>query len=179
MAYATNDDVLARAGRIGAAFQVDGKRPSLDDIDGFLDDLTADVDDAIKGHGFDPSQLDAQSQKVLLDLVAYGALARAVRGLNDASPQVKQVQVEADAVWTSAMGDPASRQPDAIMGSMRRGDHPVIRALQSGEAGGVPIEAGSFWEDEPDYGRPYERLNEYWQLRGTNLAPGFSRGQHF
>jgi len=179
MAYATNDDVLARAGRIGGAFQVAGKRPNLADIDGFIDDLTADVDDAIKGHGFDPTQLDAPSQKALLDLVAYGALARALRGLGDASPQVKQAQVEADLVWTAAMGDPASRQADAIMGAMRRGDHPVIRALQSGQAGGVPIEAGTFWEDEPDYGRPYQLLEEYWALRGTNLAPGFSRGQKF
>lgn len=180
MPYAVRDDVIARVGRVAGYFTVAGNRPNLADIDAFLDELSTDVDEAIRGMGFDPAAIDTNAQKALLDLVAWGAAARAVRGMGDRSPEVLQILVEADVVWTAAMGDPSSRQADAIQGSIRRGDHPVIRALQAGQAGGGEvISAGVFWEEEPNYGRPEALLQEWYALYGTNLAPGFSKGQHF
>src|SRR3954454_11227994 len=104
MPYAVRDDVLARAGRIGGAFSRPGLRPNLTDVDAFLDQLSDEVDEAIRARGFDPAALDANAQKSLLDLVAYGAVARAVRALGDRSPEVLSVLTEADAVWTLGMG---------------------------------------------------------------------------
>ncbi len=170
--YAVNDDVLARAGRVGSAFSVAGKRPNAADITAYLDELSVTVDEAIRSRGFDPAGLDANAKKTLLDLVAYGALARALRGLGDRSPGVLEILVEADAVWSSAMGD----QKNA--GSISDGTHPVIVALTAGAAGGGSVvSAGNFWDDEPAYGSYPAAIQEYWRLRGTNLAPGFSRGQ--
>lgn len=170
--YATRDDVLARAGRIGGAFSIAGRRPNLTDIDAFLDQLSDEVDEAVRARGFDPAGLDANAKKSLLDLVAYGALARAARALGDRSPEVQQVLVEADAVWSSAMGDATSA------GTIAEGTFPLIVALEAGAGGGGQVvSAGSFWGDEPNAGRPEWTLQEYYTLRGTNLAPGVSRGQ--
>lgn len=80
--------------------------------------------------------------------------------------------VEADAVWSSAMGD----QTDA--GSIAEGTFPLIAALQAGAAGGTVTSASSLWSSEPDYGSPDSVQREYLALRGTNLAPGFAKGQH-
>lgn len=177
-AYATRDDVLARVGRVAGAFSVAGRRPNLADVDEFLADASAQIDEAIRGRGFDPALLDANALTALRDLAAYGATARALRALGDRSPEVLQVLVEADAVWTSAMGDPKATQADAAAGTIRLGTYPVILALEAGQAGGGPgATAGSFWQSEPDYGRLPQQLVEYNRLFGTNLAPGFSRGQ--
>lgn len=165
--YATRDDVLARAGRIGTAFSIAGKRPNLADIDAFLDELSVEVDEAIRARGFDPTALDANAKKSLLDLVAYGAVARAVRALGDRSPEVLSVLTEADAVWTLGI----AQVTDGTFG--------VLAALEAGQAGGgAVVTAGSFWGDEENYGRPESLQQEYIRLRGTNLAPGMSKGQH-
>lgn len=83
-----------------------------------------------------------------------------------------QILVEADAVWGSAMGDQKSP------GSVFDGTHPLFAALEAGAVGGgAVVSAGSFWESESNYGRPESVLQEYWALRGTNLAPGTSKGQ--
>lgn len=171
-AYATTDDVLARAGRVGSAFTVAGRRPNLADVAAFLTAVSVEVDEAIRARGFDPALLDTNAKAALLDLVAYGALSRALRALGDRSPEVLSVLAEADAVWTSAMGDTTTA------GSIRDGTFPVIAALEAGAAGGGPVvSAGSFWTDEPTYGTPAAAQAEWSALRGTNLAPGFSRGQ--
>lgn len=172
MAYATRDDVLARAGRIGSAFSVAGRRPNLSDVDAFVAQLSDEVDEAVRARGFDPAGLDANAKTALLDVVAYGALARAARALGDRSPEVLSVLTEADAVWTSAMGD------GTTAGAIAAGTFPAIAALIAGAGGGgAVVSAGSFWEDEPDYGRPAAVQREYNALWGTNLAPAFSKGQ--
>lgn len=175
MSYGFPDDVLARTGRVSGYFTRAGSRPNLEDIQTFLDECSALVDEAIRSHGLDPAGLDQGAIAAFTDVVVAGAAARALGGMGDSSPQVQSILTEVDGIWKAAMGDPLSRQPDAIMGSVRRGDFPAIRALL---AAGSPARAGALWEDEPDYGRPYERLSEWEQLRGTNLAPTFSRGQH-
>jgi hypothetical protein len=170
--YASQDDVLARAGRVGGAFSVPGRQPTLADVDAFLVAVSAEIDEAIRARGFDPASLDSNAKAALLDLAAYGALARALRALGDRSPEVLQILVEADAVWASAMGD--TKAP----GSISDGTFPVIAALLAGAAGGGAVSsAGSFWGDETDYGRPDQARAEANELWGTNLAPGFSRGQ--
>lgn len=180
MSYADRDDVLARAGRVGGAFSVAGRRPNLTDVDGFLVDVTADVDEKIRALGFDPAGIDANAQAGFKDLAAYGALARALRALGDRSPEVLSMLTEADAVWYAAMGDPQSRQPDAIKGSIAMGNFPAIAALLAGVAGGgEAVSAGNFWDDEATFGRPEQRLEEWFELWGTNLAPNVSRGQKF
>lgn len=171
--YAVLDDVLARVGRVAGYFAVAGNRPNQADITGWLDQLSTDVDEAIRALGFDPAGIDANAKKVLLDLVAYGAAARALRGMGDRSPEVLSILTEADLVWSSAMGDQKSK------GSIADGTHPVIRALEAAVAGGGGVvSAGSFWQTEPNYGRPESLRNEYVQLYGTNLAPAMSKGQH-
>lgn len=177
-AYATQDDVLGRAGRVGGAFSVAGRRPNLSDVDAYLTAVSAEIDEAFRARGFDPSRIDANAVAALKDLAAYGALARALRALGDRSPEVQQILVEADMVWTSAMGDPKATRAEAIAGSIRNGTHPVVLALEAGIAGGgAVVSAGNFWDDESQYGSRAAALVEFDRLWGTNLAPGFSRGQ--
>lgn len=171
-AYAVLDDVLARVGRLGRAFSIAGQRPNQADITNFLDELSTEVDEAIRSRGFDPAGIDANAKKSLLDLVAYGAAARALRALGDRSPEVLQVLVEADAVWGAAMGDGTSA------GSIFDGTHPLFTALDAGAAGGgAVVSASSFWESESNYGRYESAIAEYWALRGTNIGPSTSKGQ--
>lgn len=174
-AYATRDDVLARAGRVGGAFSVAGKRPNLTDLDAFTVDASAQVDEAVRARGFDPAGLDANAQAGLKDLVAYGALARALRALGDRTPEVQELLVEADAVWSYAMGD----QTDA--GSIAEGTYPVIAALEAGAGGTVVLSAGSLWDDdetclEPEDFVPLRPLAGVWGRWGRR-GPAFRRGQ--
>lgn len=171
-AYALLDDVVARVGRVSAYFAVAGNRPNNADITAWLDQLSTEVDEAIRSRGFDPAGIDANGKKALLDLVAYGAAANALRGMGDRSPEVQSILIKADAVWESAMGN----QTDA--GSIFEGTHPLFAALKAGAAGGgAVVSADSFWASESNYGRPESVIQEYWALRGTNLAPGVSKGQ--
>lgn len=170
--------MLARAGRIGAYFAVDGNRPSLADIDKFLDQCSAEVNDAIRGYGLDPAQASDDDTASLQDLVAYGALARGLRGIGDGSPQIAAMLEEADGVWLAALGNPNSRQPAAVAGTIASGTHPVIKALMDGAGGASQVDGTDFWSENPEYGRPFQAREEWLELRGTNLAPGVRRGQH-
>jgi hypothetical protein len=86
------------------------RQPNLADVDAFLVAVSDEIDEAIRARGFDPASLDTNAKAALLDLAAYGALARALRALGDRSPEVLQILVEADAVWSSAMGDTKDRR---------------------------------------------------------------------
>jgi len=165
-AYAGLDDVVARMGRVSGYFAVAGNRPNNADITTFLDELSTEVDEAIRARGFDPAAIDANGKKALLDLVAYGAAARALRGMGDRSPEVLSVLVEADSVWTAGRG------------AITDGTFSLLTALEAGAAGGGPVvSAGQFWDDEPTYGNPDSLRNEFYKLRFTNLGVGFQRGQ--
>jgi len=170
--YAGLDDVIARMGRVAGYFAVVGNRPNNADITVFLDELSTEVDEGFRALGFDPALIDANGKKALLDLVAYGAAARALRGMGDRSPEVLSILVEADSVWTSVMGDGKSA------GSLADGTYFLVTALEAGAAGGGPvISSGDFWTEEPTYGNPDSLRNEFYKLRYTNLGVGFQRGQ--
>lgn len=149
-AYATQADVLARAGRVGGGFSVAGKRPSLADIDLFLADTAALIDQSVRALGFEPATLSAPELAAFKDLNAYGALQRALAGLDpaDRPDSATALLDEARAVWEGAMGDPAGKNE----GTIAAGTFPAIRALLAGQAGGGPaVTAGAFWLDEPAY----------------------------
>jgi hypothetical protein len=118
-----------------------------------------------------PGALDANAKAALLDLAAYGALARALRALGDRSPEVLQILVEADAVWASAMGDTNDRRVD------RDGTFPVIAALLAGAAAAArSSSAGSSGSDETDYGRPAAGAAPIQRALGHEPRPGVLKG---
>lgn len=138
--YANQDDVLARAGRIGGAFSVAGRRPSLADIDEFLLDVTAEINVEIRRHGFDPAALDAEVVTALRDIAAYGALAKALAGVDPSSrpDNLENLVKKAEGVWSSdASSSRRSAQIQSIIG--------IIEAGVGG--GGTGPSAGSLWDD--------------------------------
>lgn len=138
--YANQDDVLARAGRVAGAFSVAGKRPNLADIDEFLLDVTAEINVEIRRHGFDPNGLDAEVVTALRDVAAYGALAKALAGVDpsDRPDNLDNLVAKAEAVWSSdANSSRRSAQISSIIG--------IIEAGVGG--GGTGPSAGSLWDD--------------------------------
>jgi hypothetical protein len=172
MGYATTDDVLARAGRVGGTFTVAGRRPNLEDVAQLVDDVAAEIDVEIRARGFDPAALDDATAAALRDINAYGALARALAGVDpsDRPDNLDALIKRAEKVWSS---DP---------GSDKRGDAlaQVLAVLAAGAGGeAVAVSAGSLWDDEPDYGTPLQQRQETLELGYTNLGPGFRRGMTF
>lgn len=144
MAYATNDDVLLRAGRVGGAFSVAGRRPTLADITTLLTDVSAEIDVEIRRRGYDPAALDATATAALKDVAAYGALARALAAVDPSSrpDNVDKLIERAESVWSS---DPNTD---------KRGNQltAVLMLLEAGRGGGGSgTSAGSFWDEEPLY----------------------------
>lgn len=149
-AYAQSADVIARAGRVGGGFSVAGKRPTVADIDGFLTDTAVLIDEAVRGRGFDPAALDANAKAAFKDLNAYGALLRALAGMDpsDRPDSATELMKEARAVWDGAMGSADGSKE----GSIASGKFPAIRALLAGQAGaGKQVLASAFQIDEPGY----------------------------
>lgn len=172
MGYATTDDVLARAGRVGGTFSVAGRRPNLEDVAQLLDDVAAEINVEIRARGFDPAGLDANTAAALRDINAYGALARALAGVDpsDRPDNLDALIKRAEKVWSS---DPSSdRRGDALA--------QVLAVLSAGAGGAaVTVSAGSLWTDEPDYGSVAQQRSEGLELADTNLGPGFRRGMSF
>lgn len=177
-AYATFADVAARAGRYSGAFGAGAgsPKPNENEITQLLADLAALVDVAVRARGYDPDALDATVKLALKDVVAYGALARALQAIPDSSDEIRELEQYASRVWGSAMGDPTSSTAAGQKGSIAAGTHPAIAALEAGEAGGGGQAAGDFWSDEPDFGTPAQVAAE---LASTpaELAPLFARSQ--
>jgi hypothetical protein len=162
--YATFDDVNTRLGRFVGLFSVTGKHPDQTDIEALLDDAAADIDSAISARGFDPATISDEAKAGLVDLNAYGALARALPSAN-LGPQGAALLAVAQSVWDLAMG---------AKGSIAAGTFPVIALLEA--EGGGPA-AGDLWSDDPSYGSQAGLESENLQLRDTNLAPAFRRRQ--
>lgn len=142
MSYATPDDVLLRAGRVGGAFTVAGRRPNLADLDTLLANVSAEIDVEIRQRGYDPAALDQTTTDALTDVAAYGALARALPAIDPSSrpDNVDKLIEIAEGVWSSTPG--------------KRGNQlaSILLLLEAGRGGGGPgTSAGSFWDEEPDY----------------------------
>lgn len=140
MAYAVRDDVLARAGRVAGAFSIAGKRPNLADIDAFIADVTAEIDVEIRRRGFDPALLDAEVVVALRDIAAYGALAKALAGIDpsDRPDNLDNLVAKAESVWSS---DASSGRRSAQIAS-------IVGIIEAGVGGGgTGPSAGSLWDD--------------------------------
>ena len=171
MAYAVPDDVIDRAGRLASAWPATGGTPgTVTAFDGFLTDCAAEIDAEIAARGFDPSALSQEAIAALVDLNAYGALARAltalVPGSRGANAQILNDQ--AWKVWNEGIA------------SIKDGTHPLIALLLAGQSGaGNGVSAGSLWSEEPNYGSIAELREEELALYNTNLQVEFRRRMSF
>ncbi len=173
--YAEFSDVAVRAGRWQSLFAVDGKHPNVADVEQLLADCAAEVDTAVQARGFTPGTLDPSILAAFRDIVAFGALARAVAAIPDSPKELETLRAYAMAVWAGAMGDPAAAGEGARRGSISTGTFPAIAALEAGAAGGG-AGPGIFQADEPDYGSPEQVEAEAASLT-LSLAPAFGKGQ--
>lgn len=171
MAYCSSDDVLLRAGRFAPAFSVSGARPNATDITTVIDDVAADIDAAIRGHGFDPTAIDSSVADALEDLNAWAALARVLPQAN-LGRQAAELLATAQAIADLAFG--TAQHPG---GSLAAGSHPAIAQLMAGLGGETPILGGDFWSDEPDYGTVQSLADQRVADNAGNMAPRFTRGQ--
>ena len=130
--YATLADVKARAGRVAGSFAVEGKHPTESDVERFLIDVSSLIDAAIRARGFDPATMEATVGEALRDLAAYGALARAMSGVDH------PVVAKADAVWTTGI--------EAIYD----GRHAAILQLEAGAGGAGGTSSGTYLSDNPE-----------------------------
>lgn len=183
MIYATQDDVLARAGRFAGLFQVAGKRPNAEDLDEMLATVSAVIDTEIRAHGYDPATMTAELVESLRDVTAWAVL---IRALPQASPGDNAIEplIERGSAIVSASGFPSLAEGSSanvveLMGA--------LEALEAGAGGGgTGSSAGSFWDDLPEewiQGRLWRRgdvtlLNGALPegLEGQDAAPAFRRG---
>lgn len=172
--YATFADVQARAGRFQAVFTVAGKKPDQADIEAILADLDDQVDLALRARGYNPDTIDAEVKNSLADVVAYGALARALAAVPSSTDELAELRKYAMKVWGLAMGDPTANSDPARRGAIANGTFPAIAALEAGAKGGGQT-AGSFWGDEPDYGTDAQ-INAEANALTEETAPYFQRG---
>ena len=168
-AYASFADVTARAGRLAVAFTVAGTVVGQTEIELFLAGCAAEIDAEIAASGFDSSALSDAAAAALIDLNAYGALARALVALVPGSrgSNAADLLAYAQKVW------------DDGMAHIRDGTYPAIAMIAAGAAGaGVPG-AGSLWSDEPNYGSRTGLSAEELQLLDTDLQINFRRNEVF
>jgi hypothetical protein len=170
MAYGNTGDVAARAGRLATAFTAADAAVDETDIGTFLAACAAEIDAEISARGFDPSALSDDAKAALVDLNAYGALARALVALVPGSrgSNAADLLAYAQKVW------------DDGMAAIKDGTFPVIAMLLAGQGGpGAGPGAGSLWDEEPTYGSLAGLAAEETQLRDTDLQVGFRRSEVF
>lgn len=146
--YATQDDVLARAGRFGGVFSVAGRRPNLADLDAMLATVSAVIDAEIRAHGYDPASITPELVEALRDVTAWAVV---IRALPEAVPGDDAITATIDrgrAIVT------ASGFPTLAEGGVNLltaiGAIGAIETLEAGEGGGGPgTSAGSFWDELP------------------------------
>lgn len=183
MAYATRDDVLARAGRFAGLFDVAGRRPSLADLDALVETVSAAVDVEIRAHGYDPASLTNDLAEALRDVVAWAVLIRALPeaspGDNATEPTVERGRTIVAASGFRALAGGGTDVLEAMAGA--------IGALEAGTGGGgTGTSAGSFWDDLPEealtgrLGRmtPVTLVNGSvpGELEAEDASPQFRRG---
>lgn len=162
MAYASFDDVTARAGRLAGGFLVEGKHPDRADIEGFLADVAAEIDAILRAHGHDPATFTSDTREALRGLNADGALILAIPGLDPSGKPENFVGIY----------NPAKARYDAGMKLLNEGK---LAALLELESAGTGATAGSFWTDEPTYGDVAPRAED----EVAAVAPFVSRTQTF
>lgn len=154
MAYATRDDVLARAGRLQDAWD-QTTQPSLGDIDTFIANAQAELDARIAASGYAVPIVDPVATPALAGVVADKALLLALR-----------------ATWPGGSGPAAVsdliRDVEARIAAYDRelasGDFAALLYLASTAAAAAEGGASNFWDrDAMTY--------EYW----SRLTGGFAR----
>ena len=174
MALASFSDVETRAGRYAGVLSIVGKHPDQADVEALLTDLESEVNAAIESHGVDPAALDAGAKAALKDLIAYGALGRALESVP--GRELAELRAYARGVWVAAMGDPTASSRDAVLGSIRVGSYPVIADIEAGQAGVGASSAGDFWSENADFGSAQQVQSELASLQ-PSLAPTFAKSQ--
>ena len=184
--YATQDDVLARAGRFAGLFSVAGKRPNLADIDALLLTISAQVDGEIRTAGYDPASLTDDLIESLRDAVAWAAL---IRALPEASPGDDAINatIERGKAIVSSSGFPTLAEGSTNLLTAIG----AVAELEAGQGGGGPgTSAGSFWDSLPadwlDIGGRLARQPDVTLANGeipgdwidvAGAEPQFRRGQ--
>lgn len=181
--YASQDDVLARAGRFAGLFSVAGRRPNLADLDAMLVTVSAAIDAEIRAHGYDPATITPELEEALKDVAAWAVLVRALPEASPGDNAVDPTIARGQAILT-ASGFPTLAEGTNVIATMG-----AIATLEAGEGGGGPgTSAGSFWDELPaDWmaGRLFRRgdvtlVNGALPddlLEGVDAAPQFRRGQ--
>lgn len=158
-AYATFADVETRAGRYAGLFTVAGKQPDEESVNDLLENVSDELAAALGARGHDPNALTTAEKAALVDTTAYGALARALASV-PGDDKLKELRAYAERMWTASLT------------GIAKGTHAVIALLEAGASG---ASAGSFWDEEPGYGRPEQVEAEANELTAST-APAFSKG---
>lgn len=149
--YAAFADVQARAGLFAGALDRAGKRPTRQDVEGFITDVSAEIDAAVRAGGFDPAALSDATRAALRDVAAYGALTRALPSVADGSKEADNLLARADTIYTRAVE------------AMAAGKHAALAAVEAGAGGGGAGSGAGSWASRP--GIAEEALAPMW-VRG-------------
>jgi hypothetical protein len=158
--YAAFANVAARAGRYAPLFDVAGKQPDETTIEGLLIDVDAELDAAIGARGLTVPVTDAVAKAALLDVAAYGALARALAGV-PGDDDLTALRDYAQTVWLASLT------------AISKGAFPAIAVLELAGGGAT---AGDFWTENPDFGSDAQIRSEA-ATTNASLAPAFAKGQ--
>lgn len=181
--FASQEDVLARAGRFAGLFNVPGRRPNLEDLDEMLVTVSAAISTEIEAHGYDPATLTADLLEGLRDVAAWATLVRSLPQASPGDNAIDDLIAQGDAIL-KASGFASLGTGLNVLATIG-----AIEALEAGRGGGGPgTSAGSFWDSLPEEwmtGRLFRRgdvtlLNGQVPddlLEGMDAAPTFRRGQ--
>jgi hypothetical protein len=164
IAYATPDDVNARAGRLRASFGLNGA-PGDDEIRNFLDDVAGDIDMLLAAKLISIPLADPpEGVSALRAINADGALIIALAATfpsDVADTPAARVMAEAKARF------------DTAMRRLEDGTHPLVQFLSTGTS----KDAADFWSENPQYDattRYQERL-----VTSPSILPGISKSERF
>jgi hypothetical protein len=166
VAYATLEQVIARAGALSSAWD-DNSLPSLGDIVQFLADVSSEIDALLGARGL-TAPAGSTAALALAPLNADGALVVAL--------QATFPETRGPAAATQTIAGAQARYEEG-MAALLDGSHPALALL---EAGNVAARASSFWENEPLYGLipgDPDTLTPFSKDGNPNTAPAFARGQ--